>query len=719
MFSSAPKNGRVFWIIGLGLLGITAAVYAQVVRFEFVDFWDDQLFVTRNLSVQNGLSWEGIWWAFVTTHGSLWHPFVWLSLMLDAQIYGLNPWGFHLTNLALHLANTLLLFGLLTKMTGSWWRSGFVAALFALHPLHVESVAWVTERKDLLSAFFWMLTLWAYWGYTRRGGVCRYLLVAVCFGAALLSKPMAVTLPVVMVLLDYWPLRRHLFSPPRPSSLYVRGDRKSSSAPPVPVLRSPPRRTEDGGGDVPAISVAGKGEGGFSALWRPALWVEKIPFLVMGAAVSVVGVIAMPSWSLNAVGAGSVFERVQTAVVAYGFYLFKMVWPFNLAMSYPHPGAFSMWVLGAAAGSLVCISVLVLRGAVRRPYLLMGWLWYLVTLFPVSGVFAFGGGFWMAADRFTYVPLVGPFIMIAWLLPELLGRRPYGRVVLCAGAGVVLAALTVITWQQVGVWRNSTTLFEHAMRVKPGNWPAMNSMAAALEEEGRLEEAISLWREALRLRPGDVVMRNSLAGALLAKGETEQAVAESREVLRLVPNYPSGHFTLARALKKQGHLAEARKHYERALELEPHYAEARYRLAILLAEQGELEKALSHYREVLRLRSGFPELHYNIGVVLWRLGSTEEAIRHYRQALEGDPGYTLAWFNLGVLLLSQGKIDEAVSCYRRVLSMKPDFAEAHYLLGAAYARQGNRSEALRHYQTLQGLKPSLAETLLQELEAMP
>jgi tetratricopeptide (TPR) repeat protein len=449
--------------------------------------------------------------------------------------------------------------------------------------------------------------------------------------------------------------------------------------------------------------------------------VEKIPLLALGAAVSAVALIAMPPSSYTAVGAGSVIERVQTATVAYAFYLLKMLWPSNLAVVYPHPGAFPVWVSGAALCSLVCISVLVVRGAARRPYLLMGWLWYLVTLLPVSGVFPFGGGFWMAADRFTYIPLVGPFLMIAWLVPELLGGWRYRRVFLGAAAGAVVAALMGVTWQQVRVWRNSTTLFEHALRARPGNWPVMNGMADLLKDDvGRLDEAVSLWREALRLRPEDVLMRSNLARALLAKGQTEEAIAECREALRLAPADARSHSTLAKALRAQGRLAEARKHYERALELDPRYPEAHYRLAILLAEQGSFEEAVPHYREMLRLDPpGFPEAHYNLGVTLGRLGSTEEAISHYREALRADPAYTRAWFNLGILLGRQGRMDEAVSCYRKVLLIRPDFAEAHYLLGSVYARQGNRAEALQHYRTLQGLNASLAEALLREIEAIP
>jgi hypothetical protein len=266
MLPSAPRNTRSSWIIAVALVVLTAAVYAQVVRFEFTNFWDDDLFVTKNLSVQEGISWKGVRWAFTTTHGQLWQPAVWLSLMVDAEIYGLNPAGFHLTNLLLHIANTLLLFGLLTAMTGSPRRSGFVAALFALHPLHVESVAWVTERKDVLSTFFWMLTLWAYWGYTRRPGVRRYLLVAGCFGAALLSKPMAVTLPVVMLLLDYWPLGRQLFSP----SL-VGGDFHphpcpwSPSAPPE-AGKPPPSPPQTGGIFDRGRDI--KGDQRFFSLWQ-------------------------------------------------------------------------------------------------------------------------------------------------------------------------------------------------------------------------------------------------------------------------------------------------------------------------------------------------------------------------------------------------------------------------------------------------------------------
>jgi len=707
MLPDPPGKTWETWVIALALAVLTAAVYAQVTGFEFTSY-DDDLYVTENRFVQEGLGWAGVRWAFTTTHGDLWHPGAWISLMLDAEIYGLNPGGFHLTNLILHIANTLLLFGLLARMTGAVWQSAFVAALFALHPLHVESVAWISERKDVLSTFFWMLALWAYLAYAKSPGLQRYLLVALCFGAALLCKPMAVTLPVVMLILDYWPLGRW---------------KKAGSF--------------------------ARGRHFFSAHLRPWLLVEKMPFLALGAAVSLLTMYAMPPSDV-AVGAASLLERLQTATVAYAFYLMKMVWPSNLSVIYPHPGAFPAWVLGAALVSLVCISVLAVRERARRPYLLMGWLWYLVTLLPVSGVVSYGAGFWMAADRYTYIPLVGPFIMIAWLAPELTDKWRYRRVFFSAAAGIALVILMTITWHQVRVWENHMTLFEHSMSARPGNWPAMHQMALFLMQEGRAEEAFSLWREALYIRPEAFYLRFDLGSALLKQGQPEQAVTEFRKALRTAPESVQGHILLAEALKVQGRLAESRAYLERAIELAPRFPEAHNNLGLVFAAEGNAEAATRHYQEALRLEPEYLAAHINLGSLLFkegdlegailqfrraveinpaewkshyslamalgRQGKVEEAMLHYQETLRINPAIAPAWLNLGIILERHGRIDQAVLSYGKALSIRPDFAEAHYLLGSIFARQGRRDQAREHQLVLQKINPPLAQALLREIE---
>ena len=650
-------------ILALILVAATWFVYWPVKDHEFVSL-DDPLYITMNRVVQSGLNRESVVWAFTRTYPTYWHPLTWLSMMVDVELFGLDPGRHHLSSVFLHTINALLLFCILFRMSGGMWKSFLVALLFALHPLHVECVAWATARKDVLSTFFLFLTIWAYHGYTKKKTVKRYLLVLMPYSLGLMSKPMLVTVPFILFLMDFWPLGRLHFPEPAPRKKKKRGTRPAAE-------------------EKPGSSVV-------------SLVLEKLPFLGL-ALMCTLAVSYFHNKNTFVRAAGELLVdfdipplalRIANALVSYVVYLWQTIWPVNLALFYPFPVSLPWWQVAGAALLLALISAGAIRMAPRRIYFLVGWMWYLVTLVPAIGLVQ--PGLWPAtADRFTYVPLIGIFIMAAWGTGEIMGRWKHKEALLAgscgAAAAAVVAALMVVTWQQVLVWRNSTTLWEHALRARPGNWLAMSGMANVLAEEGRFDEAVSLWQEALRIRPKDVAFRSNLARALLAMGRTEQAIAECREALRLAPAYATGHFTLARALRAKGELAEARKHYELALELDPRFPLAHHGLAALLAGQGNIEEAVLHYRELVRLNPRFAEGH----------------------------------FELGVLLGLQGRIDEAVSCYRKALSIRPDFAEAHFSLGSVYARQGNRAEALQHYQTLQGLNPSLAETLLREIEAVP
>ncbi|MGB2930536.1 MAG: tetratricopeptide repeat protein [Desulfobacterales bacterium] len=400
---------------------------------------------------------ESIKWSFTAIHASNWHPLTWLSHMLDCQIYGMNPGQHHMTNVLLHILNTLLLFLVFKRMTGKLWQSGFVAALFALHPLHVESVAWVAERKDLLSTFFWMLTLWSYTRYVERSEFNQYLLVVLFFILGLMAKPMLVTLPFVLLLLDYWPLRR-----------FELGSRDKNN--------SQQRR------------------------FNFALICEKIPLFLLSAASSIgTYLVQKSSGAVNSLAAIPFHDRIANAMLSYISYIGKMIWPHNLAVLYPYRESMSLWKVAGAGLLLVLVLVFVFRMLRTKPYLAVGWLWYIGTLVPVIGIVQVGVQ--AMADRYTYVPLIGIFIIIAWGVPDLIPKGRFRRIGLAAITMAILVICMITTRMQVRYWSNSTTLFEHALDVTDGNSVAHLNLGEALAEQGKINAAMKHYQEALRIKP--------------------------------------------------------------------------------------------------------------------------------------------------------------------------------------------------------------------------
>lgn len=491
-------------------------VFWQSADHEFVNF-DDELYVTRNSHVQAGLTYQGLVWALTTTHVGNWHPLTWLSHMLDCELYGLNPGGHHFTNLLLHIANTLLLFMVLKRMTGALRRSAFVAALFALHPLHVESVAWVAERKDVLSTFFWMLTMGVYVRYVERPGLNRYLLVLLSFALGLMAKPMLVTLPFVLLLLDYWPLGRFQF-----------------------------RQSSDDSNSQSHESINFSNQR--SLIFRLVL--EKAPFFALAAVSGVVTFFVQQGG--GAVRSLYVFPldiRIANAMVSYVSYIEKMIWPHHLAVFYPHPGMLPMWQIAGAGLLLVCISVLVVRAARRHPYLLTGWLWYLGTLVPVIGLVQVGSH--AMADRYTYVPLIGLFIMIAWGSCDISERWRYRKIVLAISTGVLLCASMISTGSQVRYWQNSVALFEHTLDVTANNWLAHNNMGIALARRGKFDEAIAHYSETLRIKPDYAPAYSNLGIVFAVQEKAEEAIAHFRKALQINPDYTAARKNLEVALAVQ------------------------------------------------------------------------------------------------------------------------------------------------------------------------
>jgi Flp pilus assembly protein TadD len=593
-------------LVYLFLIMLPLAVFWQVQNYDFVNYDDDQ-YVTENRQVQAGLTWKGVIWAFTTNHASNWHPLTWLSHMLDCQIYGLKPSGHHLTSILFHIVNTLLLFLLLERMTGAFWQSSLVAALFALHPLHVESVAWVAERKDVLSTFFWMLTMWAYVRYVESPGYTRYLLTLLCFALGLMAKPMLVTLPFVLVLIDYWPLGRFRLS--------GSGD----------IINRETRRPQHSYSEKSLLPVLK----------------EKVPFFALAVVSSVVTLFAQQrGGAIRSLEVLPFNIRVTNAVISYASYIGKMIWPHKLAVLYPLSQSVPISQVLGAGLFLLCVSVFVILARQRFPYLIVGWLWYLGTLVPVIGLVQVGVQ--SMADRYTYIPLIGLFIMIAWSVPELVKRWGHRRHMLAVLTGMLLTALVIRTWLQARHWKNSFSLFKHTVSITADNWVAHNNLGAALDQQGRRKEAISHYYEALRIKPHYVEAHNNLGLALANQGSIKEAIGHFSEALKIRSDYAKAHNNLGLALANQGRPLDALDHFSKALQIEPNMAEAHNNLAVALMRQGRIKEAISHFSRALKIKPSYANAHYNLGLALAEQGRVEEAIHHYSQALQIKPDFTSA-----------------------------------------------------------------------------
>jgi hypothetical protein len=465
-------------LIYLLLTAAAILVFWQVSHCDFIDY-DDPSYVTENIHIHNGVTKKAIWWAFTTGYASNWHPLTWMSHMVDVQLFGLKPGWHHLTNLLFHIANTLLLFSVLHRMTKARWKSAYVAALFAIHPLHVESVAWVAERKDVLSTFFWMLTMAAYISYVEnlpvfrlkfsvirfRSSVIRYSAVLIFFALGLMSKPMLVTLPFVLLLMDYWPLKR--FEQQRVAT------GTHTEAKPVSVDK---RKGKSSRNQTVQTTVKKEKPANDKYQWaviRPLLW-EKLPFFALAAISSIITFIAQQKGgAVKTLVAFPLDVRIANALPSYIIYIAKMLWPYNLAVYYPHPGLWPFWQVLGAVFLLGATTLTVIRTAKRFPYLVVGWLWYVGTLVPVIGIVQVGSQ--ALADRYTYIPLIGLFIMAVWGIPELLRYWRYGKETLFVSSALILPCLFVVTWIQTGYWRNSITLCDHALNVTSNNVAILNN----------------------------------------------------------------------------------------------------------------------------------------------------------------------------------------------------------------------------------------------------
>ncbi len=562
-------------LVGVALAVMTLSVYWQAGDHEFLNF-DDNIYVTENSHVARGLTGENITWAFTSFQASNWHPITWLSHMMDVELYGMEPRGHHLTSVVLHTVSVILLFPLLFMLTGALWQSAFVAALFALHPLHVESVAWVAERKDVLSAFFFFLTLLFYAAYVKKRQTVPYLLSLFSFALGLMSKPMLVTVPAVLLLLDFWPLDR----------LGLKREEKGEGCP--------------GSALVPLL-------------------LEKVPFIFLSLCSSAVTIYAQQKGgAVKELAAAPLALRIENAVTAYAAYIVKTLWPRHFSIFYPFPSSIPLWQVVCSAVALLLVSAAFILGARRRPYLAVGWSWFLVTLLPVIGLIQVGNQ--SMANRYTYLPIIGLFIMAAWGVPDLLRNLPYRKEALALMAGVVIIASVALTWRQLGFWRDNVSLYRHAIKVTTGNYLAHFNLGVALDNEGDLNGAIAEFRDAIKTNPKLVEAYADLGEALTSEGNLDGAITEYHDALAINPDFFVAHCNLGVVLARKGDLDGAIEEYRKALRLNPNSLETHLWLGNALALKGNLDGAIKEFREDLAIDPNFKQAQTNLEIALSRMG---------------------------------------------------------------------------------------------------
>jgi tetratricopeptide (TPR) repeat protein len=566
------KGSGDLWIYALLTAAIFAA-YGAVLRFGFVNY-DDPVYIATNPNVRDGITWSGVVWAFTHSFDGNWFPLTWISHMLDCQLFGLNAGAHHFTNLAIHAAATLLLFAVLRRITRARWASAMVAALFALHPLHVESVAWIAERKDVLGALFWMLTLWAYARYVARPERSRYVWTLVAFAMGLMAKPMLVTLPLVLILLDYWPFAR---------GLRIR---------------------------------------------------EKLPFLALSLAASVVTYAAHAQAkavvSLDTIPPGM---RVGNALVSYAAYIGKAFWPSGLAIFYPYPKNSFLWPATLAGIGLAAVTAAAIAAARKRPYLTVGWLWYLVTLVPVIGLIQ--AGLQARADRYMYIPMIGLSIALVWGGADLLRAWPQTRVVL---AVEICAGCALVTWRQVAYWEDGVKLFQRAVDVTGDNYVARVNLAHALREHGDEAGAIRQLQEALRIQPDSGLAHDGLGELLGKQGRWDEALTQLRLAEVSLPDDAALHYRIGLLLGTAGRADQAAAELSQAIRLDPRNADAHRNLGISLAMMDRLPEAAAEFRAAVELNPDDANARFNFGVALANLGQTHEAIAQLSEAVRLNPG---------------------------------------------------------------------------------
>ena len=580
-------------LVSLTLSMMILACYHPVSDYGFVNY-DDPLYVTDNVHVKEGVTMEGLLWAFRDMKSTNWHPLTWFSHMLDWQLFRANAGGHHWTNVIFHLLNTILLFSVLRLMTGTLWRSACVAALFAVHPMNVESVAWVAERKNVLSTCLGLFTLLLYVFYIRKPGRKRYLPILTAFALGLMAKSMLVTLPFLMLLLDLWPMRRF----------------------PMHPLKGDARRFTEGSQQAPILPISFSG-----------LLLEKIPLLLMAS-----GSIALTLLAAQRGSALTTFThfpltvRLANSLHAYAAYIGKFFWPQDLAVFYPHPGTLALWQTILSGLLIASVTVLVLKQGRSRLYLLVGWFWFLGTLVPVIGLVQVG--LQAMADRYAYLPIIGLFIMLVWGAEDLSGQSRRGRMAVIFLFTLLILAGGLFTRHQLRFWESGRSLFTHALFVTERNDIAHSNLAQSLFQEGDWDEAVAHYREAIRINPKYANHYNNLGAVMVHQGKIDEAIGQYRMTLALNPSHVGALFNMGLAMESLGRLSEADSFYEAVLREDPEHVLAHRQLGVSAVKKGLYEKAIIHFQAALRLRPGDPALKEALSKASEQRGAVQKKLDH-------------------------------------------------------------------------------------------
>jgi len=573
----------------LFLIFSCAAVYGQVSEFNFINL-DDNLYVVENIEIQSGITLDGLKWMFQTRYADLWNPLVWLSFMADYELYGLHAGGYHVTNLIFHILSTLLLFWLFHRMTGEIWKSAFVAAFFALHPLHVESVAWVSERKDVLSAFFWMLTLCFYVYYTEKPMIKRYLLVLFSFILALMSKPMVVTLPLIMILLDYWPLKRF--------------ENQNSLSDTI--------------------------------VWQLK---EKLPLMVLSAVI-----VILTFYNPNESSPHKIIPldiRLANAPVAFMTYLVKTFWPYNMAIFYPFPSHIPM---SHIAGSVLLIIVMTAAAIItvkRLPYLFVGWFWFMIMLIPVIGITQISA--YAMADHYHYIPSIGLGLLLAWGIPHVLKNKGLGRVTLLPAVIFILIIMSVLSWNQCQYWKDSVKLFSHALKVTKDNTMMHNLLGYTLFKEGKIDRAIYHYNKAILIAPDYIYAYLNRAEAHARQGKYQSAADDYNKAVALEPDFASVYFKRGTFYGKSGHNQLAIADFSETIRLKPNHVDAYNNRGIALNQAGLYKQAIDDFDKAIRLKPAYANAWNNRAFSYFNIGEAKQGCSNAKKACELGNCKILEW----------------------------------------------------------------------------
>lgn len=698
MINNSKINNRSIVYVSLILVILTLSAYWSVKSFDFVNY-DDDKFVTQNNHVTTGLKLDNIKWAFTSIYASNWMPLTWISFMFDSSISDMNPAYFHLMNLLFHILNTALLFIVFGKMTGSIWKSAAIAVLFAIHPLHVESVAWITERKDVLSTFFMMLTIWAYVHYVEKQNYKRYTLAFVLFACGLMSKPMLVTLPFILLLLDYWPLRRF--------SILSEEKRQNWKASVNLFIR---------------------------------LIYEKIPLFLLSTAAVILTIIAQKE-EIIIRQVIPIYLRIENAFVSYCSYILMMIFPSSLAVLYPHPEFIPLWQLLGAVVLLTLISVLAIYTAKQFPYFISGWLWYLGTLVPVIGLVQVGVQ--SMADRYTYIPLIGLFIVIVWGVCDLTERLAYKKYILASISAIVILLLVTCTLSQLKYWKDTKSLFSRAIAVTNNNYVMHCNMGVLFAEQGNIQDAVFHYEAALKIKPNDADTNYNYGNLLVAQGKLDKAIGHYIIAIKGTPKFAPAHNNLGIAYARSANQEKAIEQFREAIKINPYYIEAKNNLETALAQQeknkklqankntdnnvisntvqdqmqagmalfkkGDLDGAISHFSEVLKLDPENLNAHVSIGLAFGYKQNFEEAIVHFRKAIKINPKTFEVYNSLAVALTHTGKVEEAIGQLKKAIEINPKFAKAYNSLGVILAKTGKLDEGIVYLREALRLDQNYAE----------